>query len=182
MSEHNHSSESAFPGDNSYRTGATKPPKDYAGRMAVLFVALIVLGSVVSGLGLLKGGGEQDSEEQGAVSFESGDMDDVDLPSAGETPVSWAQMGITGEFFSEAYRRYYGLPVGVHITQIAPGSPAEAAGLAEGDILTAAWDTPLSDTESWATAIAEYQMAGIIYLEVYRNQQTLSVALAAAEE
>ena len=53
----------------------------------------------------------------------------------GETKRPW--LGIVGLTLTKQIARYYGLPVdhGVLVTKVAEGSPAEAAGLAEADII-----------------------------------------------
>lgn len=181
MNEHDHAA-----GENcSYRTGSTKPPRDYGGRIAAVLVALIFIGGIVSAFGMLNiklpGNQKPQGENQGPVSFESGDQDSLDLPSAGEESASWPGVGLSGEFFSEAYRRYYDLPQGAHITQVEKGSPAEQAGILPGDILTEVNETPLENAAVLESALANCQEGDTLRLEIYRNHQTISVVLTVTQ-
>jgi serine protease Do len=60
----------------------------------------------------------------------------TDILTAGTTSVRpW--LGVVGLTLTDQIARYYGLPVGygVIVTKVAEGSPAQEAGLAEGDII-----------------------------------------------
>lgn len=174
MKEHNYGE------NNSYQTGSTKPPKDYGGRVAAVLVALIFVGGIVSALGMLniKPAGNQtpQEEEESPICFDSGDKGMSDLPLAGEELVQFPELGFSGEFFSEAYRQYYHLPQGVHVTQVEEGGPAQRAGVMPGDILTAVNETPLENAQVLETAL---EGGGeTLLLNIYRNHETISVALA----
>ncbi len=47
-----------------------------------------------------------------------------------------AFIGITGEDVSEDVSSLYGIPRGIYVTDVTAGSPAEAAGIKKGDIIT----------------------------------------------
>ena len=49
----------------------------------------------------------------------------------------YGYLGIYGEDVDSSTSQMYGIPEGVYITQVADGSPALAAGLLKGDIITA---------------------------------------------
>jgi serine protease Do len=58
-----------------------------------------------------------------------------DIVTQGVNRRPW--LGIVGLTITQEIARYYGLPVdhGVLVTKVADGSPAEAAGMADGDII-----------------------------------------------
>jgi S1-C subfamily serine protease len=59
----------------------------------------------------------------------------TDILTQGESKRPW--LGVVGLTLTVAIARYYGFPVGhgVLVTKVAGGSPAESAGMAEGDII-----------------------------------------------
>lgn len=58
-----------------------------------------------------------------------------DIVTQGATRRPW--LGIVGLSITQEIARYYCLPVdhGILVTKVAEGSPAEAAGMADGDII-----------------------------------------------
>ena len=63
-----------------------------------------------------------------------------ELMTTGEVKNTIPKIGITGTEITPAVKRYYGLPVdsGVLVSAVEPGSCAETAGIAEGDVIVAA--------------------------------------------
>ena len=60
-------------------------------------------------------------------------------------------------------------------------SPAEKAGLKEGDVIISVNDTELSGNFTLQNAIAEYSVGDTVTLEVYRNGETIKLPLTLAE-
>ena len=75
-----------------------------------------------------------------------------DLMNKGYVPVP--KMGITGSNITPTVQRYYSLPVssGVLVASVEEGSCAEAAGIAEGDIIIAADGKDISDMDGLVAA------------------------------
>ena len=94
-----------------------------------------------------------------------------------------------------AMTRALGLPEGVPLVQVAPGSPAQKAGLqpymrgsqggiVAGDVITALGDEPLNDPDSLLSALERYQPGDKVTLSLRRDGKTRrqQVTLAASDE
>jgi S1-C subfamily serine protease len=70
-----------------------------------------------------------------AIPINLAKMCTTDILTQGASMRPW--LGVVGLTLNEAIARYYGFPVGhgVLVTKVAGGSPAESAGMAEGDII-----------------------------------------------
>ncbi len=78
-----------------------------------------------------------------------------EIVTAGGVKRPW--LGIVGLTLTREISRYYSLPVnrGVLVTRIADGSPAEAAGMAEGDIILEIGDVETNKIEDLVNEILE---------------------------
>ncbi len=76
----------------------------------------------------------------------------------------------------------YGLPQGAAIQTITEGGPAEAAGLQVGDIITKVGDTEITSRTDLTTIIGRCKIGDTIHLTVYRQGQTLEVAVTIGEQ
>lgn len=64
---------------------------------------------------------------------------------------------------------------GVVVAQAIPGSPAAAAGVREGDVITAINGTKIQDTESLGAAIRNTHVGDTVTLTLYRGRQKLDL-------
>ncbi len=78
-------------------------------------------------------------------------------------------LGVTCTTLSEDTASYYGLPTGVYVTSVASGSAAEAAGIQEGDIITAVDNTSISSTDDLKTTLASYKSGDSAEISVTRS-------------
>ena len=78
-------------------------------------------------------------------------------------------LGIQGEGFSSFYQRFYRVPRGICITAVRPGSPAEAAGLVAGDILTAADHVAVSSMDDLTSLLYSHAVGDTMVLTIYRG-------------
>ena len=90
-------------------------------------------------------------------------------------------LGLTGEGFSPFYQRFYQVPTGLYITQVDPGSPADAVGLVPGDILVAMDGTGIASMEDLNTALYAHQVGDRVNLTVFRNGLQADVEVALTE-
>ena len=90
-------------------------------------------------------------------------------------------LGLTGEGFSPFYQRFYQVPTGLYITQVDPGSPADAAGLVPGDILVAMDGTGIASMEDLNAALYAHQVGDRVNLTVFRNGLQADVEVALTE-
>ncbi|MCJ7793712.1 PDZ domain-containing protein [Candidatus Bathyarchaeota archaeon] len=80
-------------------------------------------------------------------------------------------MGIVGLSLTQEIARYYGLPVdhGVLVTKVAEGSPAEAAGMADGDIILEIGDVKTRRIEDLVREIHKRKVGEIVRVFALRN-------------
>lgn len=85
-------------------------------------------------------------------------------------------LGITMDtrYTSDVLKKY-GMPSGVVVASVSDNSPASAAGLKQGDIITKANDTATPSADVLKSVINNANVGDSIKLEVYRNGQTGTV-------
>ncbi len=76
----------------------------------------------------------------------------------------------------------YGLPQGAAIQTITADGPADAAGLQVGDIITKFCDTKITGRTDLSAAIARCKIGDTATLTVYRQGQTLEIAVTIGEQ
>ena len=77
-------------------------------------------------------------------------------------------LGITGESLSSLYQYYYGLPQGLYITDVAPGSTADMAGIEAGDILLSLNGYRIIDNESFTSVLYGFVPGDVVQVQLYR--------------
>lgn len=84
---------------------------------------------------------------------------------------SGAFLGVELTALTPELRNHFGVPesVGVMVSKVLPDSPAEAAGVEVGDIVTAVDDTEVSSTSALAHAIRTHEDGDAVVLEVWRE-------------
>ncbi|MDX1620775.1 MAG: trypsin-like peptidase domain-containing protein [Nitriliruptorales bacterium] len=97
--------------------------------------------------------------------------------------VQHAFLGVQGQTVDPEVAELYGLPVaeGAVIAHVAPGTPAEEAGLNRGDIVVAVSGTEIESMEELAGVIRRHQPGDVVELIVIRNgeETELQVTLEA---
>jgi S1-C subfamily serine protease len=80
-------------------------------------------------------------------------------------------LGIVGLSLTREIARYYSLPVdhGVLVTKVADGSPAEAAGMAEGDIILEISSVETRRIEDLVSAIHKRRVGEVVRIIALRN-------------
>ena len=90
-------------------------------------------------------------------------------------------LGLRGETLSKFYQHYYGLPAGLFVTEVNPGSPAESLGMAPGDILMALDNYRTLTMEDLDKALYHYNVGDTVKLTVYSAGQQYSLSLELTE-
>ncbi len=92
-------------------------------------------------------------------------------------------LGIDWQGITPAVAARYDLPVkwGVYVVQVAPGSPADRAGLQHGDIITQIGDTPLDDKHPFINTLFEHKPGEVVNLKVVRGSQRLTLKVSLGE-
>ena len=91
-------------------------------------------------------------------------------------------LGIDGETLSVFYQHYYHLPAGLYLTQVRPGSGADLAGLAPGDILLAIDGHPILTDEDLDRALYAADIGKQVTLTVYRAGEQGTLTLTVEED
>lgn len=84
-------------------------------------------------------------------------------------------LGISYKFISKDVALLNDVPQGAYIQQIVPGSSAEKAGLANGDIVTKIDNQPVGDESKISGVIAGKQIGDKITLNVWRNGKEIQL-------
>jgi 2-alkenal reductase len=97
--------------------------------------------------------------------------------------ISRPYLGIRWQWITPSLSSRYNLPVGygVYIGTILPDSPAQKAGLKEGDIITAISGITLSDSQPYMNTLFTFSPGTQVELTVYRGQQTLQINVVLEE-
>ena len=92
-----------------------------------------------------------------------------EIASGGAGGRPW--LGIVGLSLSREIASYYGLPVdhGVFVTKVAEGSPAEAAGMSEGDIILEISNVETKRIEDLVNAIHKRRVGEVVRIIALRN-------------
>jgi len=93
-----------------------------------------------------------------------------------------AYMGVGTRSITPELKQQYGLSrsSGLLVAQVAPGSPAEAAGLQQGDIIVKVDGQDVTDPAALATTVRGMKPGDQVHLTIDRNgqEQTVTVTLA----
>ena len=90
-------------------------------------------------------------------------------------------IGISGENVSQQFSMLYDLPVGVFVRYVDPQSGAAAAGVQQGDIITALNDTEVQTLAELNNVRDRYKAGETVTLTVYRNGQELKLDVVLSE-
>ncbi len=90
-------------------------------------------------------------------------------------------IGISGQSVPAAAQAYYGLPAGVYIESVEPGSSAEKAGLSPGDIITALHEEPVSNLEELNLEKNRYKSGDTVMLTVFRAEGEIKIPIVLDE-
>lgn len=93
-------------------------------------------------------------------------------------------LGISYSLLSKNTAVINNLPVGAYIQDISQGSPAEKAGLQQGDVITKIDGKQINDNNTLASVISKDKVGQTISITIYRNNktQTLQATLEAAPQ
>lgn len=100
-----------------------------------------------------------------------------DLIVHGEVIEAW--IGLIVQNIDAALSGYLELPAdaGVIIKNVANGSPADAAGIREGDLLTAVDDRNIVSADDYQTAMREFPVGQTLPLKINRGTKSLTVTV-----
>jgi serine protease Do len=98
--------------------------------------------------------------------------------------VSYPYLGVRWQWITSNISQRYGLPVesGAYISSVESGSPADKAGLKEGDIVTRIGGTLLDADHPFINALYGFSAGENTTIEVVRGQQTLELQVTFGEQ
>ncbi len=122
--------------------------------------------------------------EDRAIAIPSGMVVDVADQLIETGDVKRGFLGISQKNLSSTERDEYDLQSGVLVVDVVEESPAEEAGLEEGDIITAVEDKPIQDTSDLFSLIRSHKPGDRVMIAYYRGgeKQTTEAILETADD
>ena len=80
-----------------------------------------------------------------------------------------AMLGITAQAVTATYAEQYGIPLGLQIVEVQPGSDIAAKGVKAGDILTHINGTPIYSFDASAAALNAYAPGDTVEITIFRR-------------
>lgn len=164
-----------------YQTGRTQPPKHYGGLVAFLIALVILLSGISTALSImnLKLYWKLNTVETTPQVAFSRIEEETQPTEAVHEEVSELQehLGISGTVIPAVYQRYYKLPRGIYVSQVATGSEAQEKGVVAGDIITALDGQEVYDglmLDMWAAGM---EAGDPVELTIYRAGLEVSLTL-----
>ena len=149
-----------------YRTGQTQPAKSNRGLIAFLLICIILLGGVVSILGLMNIhllAKLQQANTKTPLSFAEGDAAPV-APEGGSLTVS----GITVQELPEVYQQLYDLPAGLFVVD------SQRDTVLPGDVLTQFDGSAVTTLEELNALYAQKKSGDRLWFTFHRQGETFS--------
>ena len=86
-------------------------------------------------------------------------------------------LGISGTVIPDVYQRYYKLPGGIYVSQVASPSEAKEKGVVAGDIITALDGKAIPDGQMPDIWAQDLEVGDPVELTIYRSGSELSLTL-----
>lgn len=157
-----------------YRTGGTQPPKSHGGLIAFLLVAVIFLCGISTGLGLMN---IRLFRQLNAITREETSPVVFSHSPAVASDAADDPLGFTGQEVPAFWQNYHGLPAGIYVTQVTPGSDASRKGILPGDVLTQLNGTPVTDTAILQRLLETAKPGDSVNVMIYRDGQEIALSL-----
>ena len=98
-----------------------------------------------------------------------------------------AYLGITGRDITSEYVKAYGLPEGIYVSEVTSGSPAEKAGLRQGEIITEFDGQTITGMTQLKQLIASHKSGDEVKMTMERlgngyKEKSITVTLAAQSD
>ena len=165
-----------------YRTGSTRPPKNYGGLIAVLLVAVIFLCGINGVLGLMnirllgKLQAATETTLSAGVNFSDSATENKALPAA-DTTCTQLPFGMQGCALSGFDQMLYRLPEGIYITFVTPDGTADTLDIRPGDVLVQLDQQPVTDVQALTDLMASYASGQRVQATFFRDGETNTLEL-----
>ena len=165
-----------------YQTGRTQPPKRYGGLIAFLIVLVILLSGISTALSImnLKLYWKLNTVEATAPQVAFSRREDVPVATEAvheEVRTLQDHLGISGTLIPDVYQRYYKLPNGIYVSQVASRSEAKEKGIVAGDIILSLNGHTVQDDlqlDQWASGMKAGDTVEIV---LYRSGAEVTLSL-----
>ena len=164
-----------------YQTGRTQPPKRYNNLIAFLIALVILLSGISTALSIMNlklYWKLNKAASAPRVTFSRSDEQPAPTEAIHEEVRELQEyLGITGTVIPDVYQRYYKLPKGIYVSQVASGSQAQEKGIVAGDIITALDGYDVRDgsmLDLWADSLESGES---VDLTLYRSGAELTIQL-----
>ena len=175
-----------------YETGSTNPPKSNGGLVAVLLVAVILLGGLCSALGIIniqllrQLAQMQAPEETLSILDDPGDtVPDATVPIQDAYQCSGILcLELEGQTVSDFDRRFYDMPAGVLVLDVTEGGIAQTGGIRTGDVITAVDGAAITGSAELQDRMALARPGQTLSVEIDRpgTKEKLNLTVALLEE
>ncbi len=166
-----------------YGTGSTQPPKNHGATVAVLLVAVIVLGSLTTYLGLMNIRLTQllqlQEQEQENVQVLQPEGSTLDAQGTEETAARDGEgmLNVRCTTVTEFDVRFYGLPYGCLVTDTVEGGGADRAGICSGDVIVGFQGEAVANVEQLSKALSRCTVGQTVSVEIYRPETQKNMTL-----
>lgn len=92
------------------------------------------------------------------------------------------QIGISGQEITQVLSKQYGLPVGIYIAEVTPGSGAAGAGIRKGDILVKLGGKDVKTMKDVDDVKKQYKAGDTVDIVIVRDGNTINMSLTFSEE
>ena len=168
-----------------WQTGRTQPPKRYGGLVAFLITLVILLSGISTALSImnLKLYWKLNTvEHTPQVAFSRADNSPQPTEAVHEEVRELQEhLGISGTVIPDVYQRYYKLPQGIYVSQVADYSEAKEKGLVAGDIITGLDGQAVQNDlqlDQWAD---KKESGDPVEMTVYRSGSEIIISLSWVE-
>ena len=154
-----------------WQTGRIVPPKRYSALISILLVLVILLCGISTALSILNFKLYKEltlPQEVPTVSFSRS----ADMPETADShaeDLSLEGFGLRGTVIPGVYQRYYKLPGGIYVTQVAASSEALTKGIVAGDIITKMGDVSVADISTLEQLTGNFTPGQEVIIQLYRN-------------
>lgn len=91
-------------------------------------------------------------------------------------------IGISGREITEAVARYYDIPLGIYVTEVAPGTGADKAGIKVGDIITQLAGEEIEKMSDVNRVKNKYKAGDTVEIIVVRDGRKIKLNITFSEE
>ena len=160
-----------------YGTGSTTPPKNRGGVIAILLIAVIVLGSVTTYLGIMNIRLSHLLELQGRDEGNLQLLQPKETEDGIQENHSGGMLNVQCTTVSDFDARFYTLPYGCLVTGVVEDGAAEKAGLCTGDVIISLDKKPVPTVEILASVLRECKGGQTVTVEIYRTRTEKNLCL-----